>query len=173
VVPDERVSRFLPVGPNADPFVFAVFANFLLSIGSVYAGIADRAVELAVAAVSGKKTMAGTPTSAQPDVRWKIADAVLALDAVGPDLEGLASDVDGLVDHGALWFRRLTGAKHRAVEAARFAVDQSLRVAGGAGYRADGELARLQRDVLAGVYHPSSSASVHEVAAATLLGPLP
>lgn len=37
VVPQERISRFLPVGPNADPFVFAIFANFLLLIGSVYA----------------------------------------------------------------------------------------------------------------------------------------
>jgi alkylation response protein AidB-like acyl-CoA dehydrogenase len=77
------------------------------------------------------------------------------------------------VDHGGLWFRRLTGAKHRSIETARFVVDQALRVAGGSGYRAGGELARLERDVLAGIYHPSSTKSVHEVAASTVLGPLP
>jgi alkylation response protein AidB-like acyl-CoA dehydrogenase len=117
--------------------------------------------------------MAGTPLSAESDIRWRIADAVLALDAIGPDVEGLAADVDGLVDHGPLWFRRLTGAKHRATETARFVVDQALRVAGGSGYRADGELARLERDVLAGIYHPSSTKSAHEVAASSLLGALP
>src|SRR5690606_4756631 len=57
VVPDERISRFLPVGPNADPFVFAIFANFLLLIGSVYAGIADRALELAVEAASKRTSL--------------------------------------------------------------------------------------------------------------------
>ncbi|MGZ0213332.1 MAG: hypothetical protein ACKVI4_12750, partial [Actinomycetales bacterium] len=45
-VPANRVARVLPVGPNADPFIFAVFANFLPLIASVYAGIADRALEL-------------------------------------------------------------------------------------------------------------------------------
>ncbi len=88
VVPAERVARVLPVGPNADPFIFGIFANFLLLIGSVYAGIADRALELAVDAVGRRKTMrSGTPYSQHPDFRWRIADAALALDAIGPQLE--------------------------------------------------------------------------------------
>ena len=103
-VPADRVSRILPVGPNADPFVFAIFANFLLLIGSVYAGIADRALELAVEAV---KRAAPSPQDTglsydqDPDIRWRIADAALALDALAPQLESLAADVDGVVDHGA------------------------------------------------------------------------
>ena len=65
------VSRFLPVGPNADPFVFAIFANFLLLIGSVYAGIADRALELAVAAAHKRTSLknGGAPYAADPDIR--------------------------------------------------------------------------------------------------------
>jgi alkylation response protein AidB-like acyl-CoA dehydrogenase len=174
VVPDDRISRFLPVGPNADPFVFAIFANFLLLIGSVYAGIADRALELAVAAAHKRTSLrSGAPFSADPDIRWRIADAALALDALAPDLETLAADVDGLVDHGAGWFRRLTGAKHRATEAARYVVDQAMRVAGGGGYTSSNELSRLQRDVLAGIYHPSDTESVHSTVAANLLGPVP
>jgi alkylation response protein AidB-like acyl-CoA dehydrogenase len=174
-VSDERVSRFLPVGPNADPFVFAIFANFLILIGSVYAGIADRALELAVGAAQRRTSLEndGASYSADPDIRWRIADAALALDALAPDLEGLASDVDGLVDHGADWFRKLTGAKHRATETARRVVDQAMRVAGGGGYSSSSELARLQRDVLAGIYHPSDTESVHSTVAANLLGPVP
>ncbi|HWK19477.1 MAG TPA: acyl-CoA dehydrogenase family protein [Microbacteriaceae bacterium] len=173
IVPDERVSRILPVGPSADPFIFGIFANFLLLIASVYAGIADRALELAVEAVQRRGSrVTGRSYAQDPDFRWRVADAALALDATGPDLESLAADVDGLVDRGADWFRHLTGAKHRATEAARYVVDQAVRCAGGGGYRNAAELARLQRDVLAGIYHPSDTESVHATVAASLLGPL-
>ena len=173
IVPTERVARILPVGPNTDPFIFGIFANFLLLIGSVYAGIADRALELAVEAV-GRRTSLRTclPDSQDPDHRWRSADAALALDGLRPELEALAADVDGLVDHGTDWFRLLTGAKHRATEAARVVVDHAMRSAGGGGYRSSSELARLQRDVLAGIYHPSDTESVHSAVATNLLGPL-
>ena len=173
VVPEARVARILPVGPNADPFIFGIFSNFLLLIGSVYAGIADRALELAVEAVRRRTSLkTGQSYDKDPDFRWRIADAALALDALAPQLETLARDVDELADHGAEWFRLLTGAKHRATETARYVVDQAMRSAGGGGYRSASELARLQRDVLAGIYHPSDTESVHSTVAANLLGPL-
>ena len=174
VVPTERVSRRLPVGPSADPFVFGIFANFLLLISSVYAGIADRALELSVEAAHRRTSLKneGAPYSHDPDIRWRVADAALAVDALGPQIETLAADVDTLVNHGADWFRKLTGVKHRSTEAARYVVDQAMRVAGGGGYRASSELARLQRDVLAGIYHPSDTESVHSTVATNLLGPL-
>ena len=173
IVPTSRVARILPVGPSADPFIFGIFSNFLLLIGSVYAGIADRALELAVEAVKRRTSLkTGTTYDQDPDFRWRIADAALALDALAPQLSSLAADVDGLVDHGADWFRYLTGAKHRATETARYVVDQAMRSAGGGGYRSASELARLQRDVLAGIYHPSDTESVHSTVASNLLGPL-
>jgi len=173
VVPDERIVRFLPVGPNADPFIFALFANFLLLIASVYAGIADRALELGVEAAHRRTSLknGGASYAADPDIRWRLADAALALDALAPQLETLAADVDSLADRGARWFRELTGVKHRATETARHVVDQAMRVAGGGGYRSASELARLQRDVLAGIYHPSDTESVHATVAQQLLGP--
>jgi len=174
VVPANRIARILPVGPSGDPFIFGIFANFLLLIASVYSGIADRALELGVEAV-GKRTSLkneGKPYSQDPDLRWRIADAALALDALAPQIETLAADVDHRVNHGLAWFRRLTGVKHRATETARYVVDQSARVAGGGGYRSSAELARLQRDVLAGIYHPSDTESVHSTVATNLLGPL-
>ncbi len=173
-VPDADVARFLPVGPNGNPFVFGIFSNFLLLMGSVYAGIADRGLELAVAAAHRRTSLknAAAAYAQDPDIRWRVADAALALDGLRPELEGLASDVDTLVDHGSNWFRYLTGAKHRSTEAARYVVDQAMRTAGGSGYSASGELARLQRDVLAGIYHPSDTESIHSTVAGALLGPL-
>lgn len=173
IIPEERITRILPVGPNADPFIFGLFSNFLLLISAVYVGIADRALELGVEAVGRRRSLKndGAPYSADPDIRWRLADAALLLDPLRPELESLAADVDGLVDHGGRWFRLLTGAKHRATESARSVVDHALRVSGGGGYRRDSELIRLHRDVLAGIYHPSDTESVHATVAADLLGP--
>jgi alkylation response protein AidB-like acyl-CoA dehydrogenase len=173
IVATDRVARILPVGSNADPFIFGIFSNFLLLISSVYAGIADRALELAVEAVKRRTSMrSGKSYHQDPDFRWRIADAALALDALAPQLETLSADVDNLVNHGGAWFRYLTGAKHRSTETARYVVDQAMRSSGGGAYRATSELARLQRDVLAGIYHPSDTESVHSTVATNLLGPL-
>lgn len=173
VIPHERITRFLPVGPNADPFVFGIFASFLTTIASVYAGIGDRALELAADALGRRRSMSsGLTLDQDPDLRWRIADAALALDALAPQIEAVAADVDARVDRGAAWFRTLTGVKHRSTETARYVVDQAMRCAGGGGYRTASELARLQRDVLAGIYHPSDTESVHSTVAAAVLGPL-
>jgi alkylation response protein AidB-like acyl-CoA dehydrogenase len=170
----DRIARILPVGPSPDPFIFGIFSNFLLLIASVYGGVADRALELGVDAVGRRTSLRneGRLYSQDPDIRWRLADAALALDALAPQIETLAADVDNLVNHGSAWFRRLTGVKHRATETARYVVDQSARVAGGGGYRSSSELARLQRDVLAGIYHPSDTESVHNTVATNLLGPV-
>lgn len=174
IVPGSRVARILPVGPSPDPFIFGIFANFLLLIASVYAGIADRALELGVEAAGRRTSLKneGKTYAEDPDIRWRLADAALALDALAPQIDTLAADVDGLVGHGGDWFRKLTGVKHRSTEAARYIVDQAARVAGGGGYRNAAELARLQRDVLAGIFHPSDTESVHSTVATNLLGPL-
>jgi alkylation response protein AidB-like acyl-CoA dehydrogenase len=174
VVPQSRIARVLPVGPSPDPFIFGIFANFLLLVSSVYAGIADRGLELAVEALGRRTSLKneGRSYDQDPDMRWRAADAALALDALAPQIEALARDVDGLASHGAEWFRLLTGVKHRSTETARYVIDQAMRLAGGGGYRSSSELARLQRDVLAGIYHPSDTESVHSTVAANLLGPL-
>jgi alkylation response protein AidB-like acyl-CoA dehydrogenase len=76
------------------------------------------------------------------------------------------------VNHGADWFRYLVGTKTRVVDAARDVVETALRVSGGQGYAADGELTRLYRDALAGLFQPSDPESAHGTIANNLLGPL-
>ena len=174
VVPADRLTRVLPVGPSADPYVFGLFANFLLLISAVYAGIADRALELGIAAVHKRTSLKneGKPYSADPDIRWQLADAAILRDSLGPQIEALAADVDGLVSHGADWFRYLVGTKTRVVDAARSVVDTAIRVSGGSSYSADSELSRLYRDSLAGLFHPSDPESAHSTVANNLLGPI-
>jgi alkylation response protein AidB-like acyl-CoA dehydrogenase len=175
VVRDEHVARILPVGPSGDVYTLAISANFHTLIASVYAGIADRALELAVESAQRRTSLRndGAPQAHDPDIRWRIADAALALDALSPQLAAVAHDRDHGVDRGARWHRDLAGLKHRSVETARHVVDQAMRVAGGGAYRSSAELSRLQRDVLAGIYHPSDTEAVHATVATDLLGPLP
>ncbi len=175
VVGDERVARILPVGPSGDVYTLAIAANFHTLIASVYAGIADRALELAVESAQRRASLRndGSPLAHDPDIRWRIADAALALDALTPQLHEVTRDRDAGVDRGTRWFRDLAGLKHRSVETARHVVDQAMRIAGGGAYRSSAELSRLQRDVLAGIYHPSDTEAVHATVAADLLGPLP
>ena len=175
VVADERVARMLPVGPSGDAYTLAIAANFHTLIASVYAGLADRALELAIDSAQRRTSLrsGGAAQALDPDIRWRLADAALALDALAPQLQAVARDRDAGVDRGMRWFRDLGGLKHRSVETARHVVDQAMRIAGGGAYRWSAELSRLQRDVLAGIYHPSDTEAVHATVAADLLGPLP
>ncbi|MDJ0356752.1 MAG: acyl-CoA/acyl-ACP dehydrogenase [Actinomycetota bacterium] len=172
--PADRVFRKLPVGPNADPLIFAIFACFETLLAAVYAGIGERALQLGVEAAHRRKSQkyGGRSYAQDPDIRWKIAAAAIAMDGLYPQVETVARDVDELAEHGAQWFPRLVGLKVRATETARDVVDLAVRVSGGGTYFAGNELGRLYRDVLAGIFHPSDDESAHNTVANAWLGPL-
>ncbi|MDR7384443.1 acyl-CoA dehydrogenase family protein [Promicromonospora iranensis] len=176
--PADRVLRLLPPGPSLDPYVLGIFTSFEVLLASVYAGIADRALELAVEAAERRTSMKTGKTYAQdPDVRRRIADMALTQDSVWLQIDGITRDLDAsasdsTLDRGAGWFRATAGLKVRVTEAAREVVDQAVRVSGGSTYFNGSELGRLYRDVLAGIFHPSSDDSAHATVAQSLLGPL-
>ncbi|MDQ0374676.1 acyl-CoA dehydrogenase family protein [Cellulomonas humilata] len=173
LAPADRVYRSLPPGPSADSFVFALFAVFEILLGAVYTGIGRRAIELGVEAARRRTSMKfdGRAYAQDPDIRWRIADAVLAQDGAELQVFALARDVDEQVDHGARWFAQLVGLKVRATESARVVVDNAIRVSGGGSYFSGSELGRLYRDVLAGMFHPSDDESAHATLATSVLGP--
>ncbi len=172
--PADRVVRRLAPGPTLDPLVVGIFTTFETLLASVYTGIAERALELGVAAARRRTSMKndGASLAQDPDIRWRLADAALALDAVWPQIDTVAGELDALVDRGAGWFRATAGLKVRATETAKTVVDQMVRVAGGSSYFAGNELGRLYRDVLAGIFHPSDDESAHSTVAQSLLGPI-
>lgn len=171
VIPAERIFRYLPVGPNRDPLVFAIFAAFETLISAVYTGIADRALELAVAGAQQRSPgIDGTPVAHWPGIRASVADAGMARDALDAHLRVVAADIDDDVDHGALWFAKLVALKTHATQCADSLVQAALSTAGGRGYYSDSEISRLARDVAAGQYHPSNLASARRTVATALLG---
>ncbi|WP_255770218.1 acyl-CoA dehydrogenase family protein [Pseudarthrobacter sulfonivorans] len=170
----DRIFRKLPVGPNADPLIFAIFACFESLLAAVYAGVGERALNLGVESVKRRTSFknAGRSYAQDPDIRWKVAQAAMAMDALYPQLLAVTRDVDALTDHGSQWFPKLVGLKVNATETARRVVDLAIRVSGGSSYFRGSELERLYRDVLAGMFHPSDDESAHNTVANAWLGPL-
>jgi alkylation response protein AidB-like acyl-CoA dehydrogenase len=172
--PADRIVRRIPSGLTKDPFVFGIFANFEVLLASVYTGIGSRALDLAVQAVQRRTSMKnqGASYSNDPDIRWRLADAAMALDGIYPQITAVARDIDDQVDRGDLWMPQLSAVKSRATEVAVRVVEQAIRASGGSSYFSSNELSRLYRDVLAGVFHPSDDESVHGAWANALLGPV-
>ena len=174
--PASTVIRRLAPGPSMDPVIFGIFANFEILLASVYTGLARRALDVAVETTKTRASVknGGAPYSNDPDIRWRIASAAIALDGIYPQLASIADDVDELRDekHGALWLPRLSAVKVRATEVAKDVVEEAIRSSGGRSYFNGHELSRLYRDVLAGLFHPSDDESTHGAWAGALLGPV-
>jgi len=162
-------------GRRDDPFVLAVLQAFELLIAAVYAGLGQRALDLAVEAARRRTSHAagGASLAVDPAVRALVAEAALQQDALAPQLRALAEDVDRGVDHGDSWPSLLVGAKARATRTAAEVVQRAVAVTGGGSFRAGDELGRLYRDVLAGGFHPPSDRQAAETLATALLGPMP
>lgn len=172
-VPPERIVRRLPVGPNPDPLVFAIFSSFLTLLAAVYTGIGDRALALGAELVAKRTSLlSGETMDRDPDARYKLAEAQLAQLSLDSQLRGLAAEIEAGVDHGASWSPRLAALRTNATRTARKVLDLVLGVSGGAQYHRESELSRLYRDALAGIHHPSDDESAHRTLANYTLGPL-
>jgi alkylation response protein AidB-like acyl-CoA dehydrogenase len=173
-VPDARIGRVVPAGDGSDPFIIAMAMWPLSLIATVYLGIADRALELAVQSATRKSSMA-IPRGAyayNPFVQHQIADMFLELDAASATVDMFVADWTAGVDHGEAWTPKVYAMKWRAVEAAKRVVDIALDVSGGAGMFAGNELERLYRDVRCGGFHPGNDALTHEMVGKSVLGVL-
>ena len=173
-VPDERIGRVVPAGDGTDPFLVGMTMWPLSLMGAVYLGIADRALELAVAGAR-KKTSIAIDRAAyayNPMVQHQVAEMYLELHAAGATLDRFVEDWVARVDHGDGWLPLVYSTKWRAVEAAKRVVDIALDVSGGGGMFRGNELERLYRDVRCGGFHPANDALTHEVVGKAVLGVL-
>jgi alkylation response protein AidB-like acyl-CoA dehydrogenase len=166
----ERVARHVPPGRVPDLLTFAITSNFQLLIGSVYAGIARRALDLAAAGLQRRTSAkSGTTYADVPESRARLADAYLDYLAVPAQLETYCRDFDDVVDHGTGWPLRLVSARINASAAARRAAETALICSGGSGFGNGDEVSRLFRDATAGLFHPPSVDAARPMYAAALL----
>jgi alkylation response protein AidB-like acyl-CoA dehydrogenase len=169
-IPDKYIARVLPAG-SADLFVLGVFAWAEPTFASIYLGLAQRALDLAVASAKKRTSLAVSRSMAyHPEIQHLIAEMVLAIEGASPQVERVADDWSNGVDHGGNWPSKLVAAKHNAVEAAKKVVDNAMAISGGAGMFKSNELERLYRDVRCGGFHPATTMLVHEIVGKTALG---
>jgi alkylation response protein AidB-like acyl-CoA dehydrogenase len=166
-VPDDRIARVVPAGDQADLFLVAMNVWPLGLFSQVYLGIADRAVELAVADANRKTSVAvpGGTMAHNPMVQHQVAEMVLALDAASATAGRMVDDWVAGLDLGDEWGIRIVSAKWHAVNAAKRVVDVAMEVVGGAAMFRTHELERLYRDVRCGGFHPANDALTHETVA--------
>jgi alkylation response protein AidB-like acyl-CoA dehydrogenase len=171
-VPDKYVARVLPAGAaGMDAFVLGIFAWALVNFGNVYYGIALRARDLVVEMAKSKTSIGLTRSMAyHPEVQHGVAEMTMELEAIGPQLEAVATDWSNGVDHGGAWPIKIVSAKYNAVTAAWRVVDRAMDLSGGFGMFKKSELERLFRDARAGRFHPANSALSHEFVGKLTLG---
>ncbi|MBS1672727.1 MAG: acyl-CoA/acyl-ACP dehydrogenase [Actinobacteria bacterium] len=166
----ERVVRRIAPGRVPDLLTFAITSNFQLLIGSVYAGVAHRALELGAAGLRKRRSAkSGTTYAEVPESRTRLADAHLDYLAVPAQLQAYSRDFDELADHGARWPLLLVSARLNAATAARRCAETALMCTSGSGFDDDHELSRLYRDATAGLFHPPSADAARPMFAAALL----
>jgi alkylation response protein AidB-like acyl-CoA dehydrogenase len=171
-VPDARIGRVVPAGDASDPYIVAMTMWALPLIATVYLGIAERALELAVEGAT-RKTSIAIPRGAyayNPMVQHQIAEMYLELDAATATFERFVDDWTAGADHGTAWVSKVYSTKWRAVEAAKRVVDIALDVTGGSGMFRSNELERLYRDARCGGFHPGNDAITHEMIGKSVLG---
>jgi alkylation response protein AidB-like acyl-CoA dehydrogenase len=173
-VPDARVGCVAPAGDGTELFLVAMAMWPLSLIATVYLGIADRALELAVDSARRKTSIAieRGALAYHPMVQHQVAEMYLELDAATATLDRFVREWVAGEDHGEDWVPRVYSMKWRAIEAAKRVVDVALDVAGGGAMFRGNELERLYRDVRAGGFHPGNDALTHELVGKAVLGVL-
>jgi alkylation response protein AidB-like acyl-CoA dehydrogenase len=174
-VPDRYIARVVPPDfAGADLFVLSIFGWAEPTFGSIYLGLARRALDLTLESVKKKTSIAGLTRSMayHPEVQHSVAEMVLLMDGATAHVERIAQEWSEGVNHGPWWPAKLVSAKYHAVEAAKRVVDLALDVSGGTGMFKRSELERLYRDVRAGGFHPANAHLVHEIVGKTALGVL-
>lgn len=170
---EEEILTKVDPGPSFDPVVFGIFAHFEILLAATYHGISERALELGIETVQGRKSIANDTTYDQDkDIRWRIAEAALKANQIPPQIDALAEDIEQDADHGKFWLPRLSAIKNYATETALEVVQEITRASGGRSYSNNQELSRLLRDVHAGLFQPSDQESLHNAWAKILLGPI-
>ena len=171
-VPDKHIARVVPAGfAGADNFLLGIFAWGLTGFSNVYYGLAQRAFDITIESVKKKTSLAMSRSMAyHPGVQHAVAEMVIELESIGPQLEKMAQDWADGVDYGEGWFTKILSTKYRAVEGSWRVVDLALDVAGGFGISKQSGLERLFRDARLGRIHPTNAMLTRELLGKVALG---
>jgi alkylation response protein AidB-like acyl-CoA dehydrogenase len=171
-IPDAQVALVCPAGfAGAGPFHVALFAWALLGFGAVYAGIAQRTFDEAVACVHRRTSVALTRSMAyHTSVQHQVAEMRIALEALHAHLDLACDDWSSGADHGMEWPLKIVACKYAVVNQAWSVVDAAFDLTGGAGIFKRSRFEQLFRDARLGRIHPGNSLLTHELVGKMSLG---
>jgi len=172
-VPDRYIARVVSAGfAGVDQFILAIFAWALIGFANVYYGLARHVLDVTIDNLKTKTSIAISSGSLihHPEVQHAVADMVIEMEGIGPQIDRIADDWTQGVNHGGAWPVKIVATKHRVAEAVWRVVDTALDLAGGHGIFAASGIERLFRDARLGRIHPTNSALTHEVVAKLTLG---
>src|SRR5262245_32848607 len=172
-VPDKYIARVVAPGfAGADLFILAVFGWALTGFANVYYGLAERVLDMVVDSLKSKTSigLASRSLVHHPEIQHSVAEMVIELEGIRPQLDQLAADWTSGVDHGGAWPIKFVATKHRVTEAVWKIVDTALDLAGGYGIFAASGMERFFRDARLGRIHPANSALTHELVGKLTLG---
>jgi alkylation response protein AidB-like acyl-CoA dehydrogenase len=172
-VPDRYIGRVVAPGfAGADLFILAIFAWALGGFANVYYGLAQHVLDLTINNLKTKTSIGLTRGSLihHPEVQRAVAEMVIELESIGPQVDRIADEWTQGVNHGNAWPVKLVAMKYRTAEGVWKVVDTALDLAGGYGIFAASGIERLFRDARLARIHPANSALTHEIAAKLTLG---
>ncbi|NJK78425.1 MAG: acyl-CoA/acyl-ACP dehydrogenase [Chloroflexaceae bacterium] len=147
-------------------------AWFGLTLSAVYLGIGQAACDAACTYANERTpTALGRPIATLPNIQRRVGDMSIQLTAARSVLHDVARQWSDQPDQRETMAPQIATAKYLCTNAAIYATDQALRVAGGFGLLSDLPLERYYRDVRAGVTHPpNDDAALEMVGRAALQG---
>ena len=131
-IPDKYIARVVPAGfAGADLFILAVFAWGLTGFANVYYGLAQHALDMTIENLKTKTSIAISRGSLvhHAEIQHGVAEMVIEMEGVGPQLDRIADDWTNGVDHGGMWPVKLVATKYRTAEAVWKVVDTALDLA--------------------------------------------
>lgn len=139
-------------------------AWFPMIMSAVYLGVALAARNAVIAfALERVPTSLGQPIATLPKIQRQIGEIDLALQAATALLFEVAGQWQGDEAQRSKLYPRIAAAKYQVTEAAAFATEQALRVAGGTSITKSLPLERHFRDVRAGSMQPPSGDTALEI----------
>lgn len=172
-IPDQYIARVVPAGfGGMDGFVLGIFAWALMGFGNVYCGQARKVFDMTLKTLQTKSSMSleSKLMSHHPGVQNDIAEMLLKLEAVEPQLDTVAREWAQGKDYGPAWAIKLIAAKCNAAERCWEIVDRSLDIAGGFGIFPKSGLEKMFRDARLGRMHPANRYLSREILGKAILG---
>ncbi len=172
-VPEQYIARVVDTGfKGMDGFILGIFAWALMGFANVYLGQARRVYDMVLEKLKTKKSMsvASGTMAHHPGVQHDIAEMVLKLEAVTPQLDTVAREWSEGVDYGPAWAIKLIAAKCNAAEQCWPIVDRALDIAGGFGIFPKSGLEKMFRDARLGRLHPANRYLSREILSKAVLG---